>query len=175
MLQKTIRTEVFGLATALSLVFMSGCGAAAHQIPQKAPKSYIVADRQLAPEPVYSRLRYAQPPEMLPARDIRRASSAPAIMPVFHLEVNNVTLEELTKLLAESARYQAYCSGLVADKRVSINSLGTLDELAKELSASADVHVIVDHENRFVRVLAGKFIAPDFFEERFENEYRSLN
>jgi len=161
------------IASALGLILLGGC-TAAPRAPQEVPRSYIIADRQLAPEPVYNRLRYVQPPEMLASRSVRK-SSAPSIMPVFHLEVNNITLEELTRLLAESARYDAYCSGLVADQIVSMNTLGTLDELAKELSISADVHVVVDHENRFVRVLAGKFIAPDFFEERFNNEHRSFN
>jgi hypothetical protein len=120
----------------------------------KEKKTFFFPVRQLPPQSVYNRLREVRPPSVLPSSTLSK-SKTPKILPVLHLELESVSLEEAAKVLAESARYSYYCSSIVADKRVSINSLGTIDELGQEIAQKAGIDVVVDHSNTEVRFLAG--------------------
>src|SRR5690606_1426600 len=115
--------------------------------------AYSVSYRQTAPQPVYNRLRWVHPPEVLPARATHE-STAPTIFPVFHVDLRNSTLEEAARVLAATARYESYCSSAIANRKISFNRLGTLNELAAALAASAGITVQVDHDMKTVRFLS---------------------
>lgn len=155
------------LITQLILMFGS-LGLVGCSTPQPRTETYKVAFRQSPPQPVYNRLRWVRPPDVKPARGLPQAE-APRINPIFHLAIDNGTLEEVSLALAAMARYQSYCSSLVAEKRISIQSLGTLDELADEVATLSGVHVVVDHPSREIRFLAQNYNAPQFYEEGFEH------
>lgn len=143
------------IALLVLLVGVSGCmrGPKPYE-PRQDRKVYSIAVRQVAPEPVYKRVRQGYLPEPLPARTVR-ASNAPLILPVIHLDVQDVTLEEAAKVLASSARYSSYCASSIAAQRLSLSTLGTIDELATKIARTANVQVVVDHNNHEVRFMSG--------------------
>jgi len=120
-------------------------------------------------EPVYVRTKWVHPPEVLPPRSAESASSsydrAPALRPVYELNLKNATLEQTCKVLASMARYSSYTSPSLATQKISFQNLGTIDELARIIESKARVQVVVDHENREVRFLAAQAEQPRFFEE----------
>lgn len=146
-----LRTLLWGLA----LIILTACGPAVKEWEPSKAKTRVssVAFRQLPPEPVYNTVRWVHLPEPLPSRELP-LSDAPQIRPVFHMQLKNVTLEEAAHLLAASVRYGSYCASSIAKKRVSINALGTTDELAAQIASQARVDIYVDHVNQQVRVLA---------------------
>jgi hypothetical protein len=127
-----------------------------------------IAHRQLAPERTYNRLRWVHPPSMLPARDYDQKVSEfrPRILPVVRLEVENTTLKEVALILGTSTRYTTYCSSLVENERVSLNQLGTLDELAEEIENRTPVDIVIDHDNKAIRFLGLNHVAPQFSMQR---------
>lgn len=127
-------------------------------------KAYLVATRQTAPEPVYNRVFMARPPEVMPAREVE-FMNAPRVLPVIHLELKAVTLETVAQTLGGSARYRSYCAASIADKKFSIDALGTIDELADIISKKADVYVSVDHANREVRFLPNRNNVPRLYND----------
>ena len=137
-------------------ILLSACGPQMKEWTpdKKTPAVYEISARQTPPQPVYKKLRWVNLPEPLPSREPLE-SGAPVIKPVFHMELKNATLEEAAAALASTARYGSYCASTVADRKITINSLGTTDELANEISGKASVHVVVDHGNRQIRILAG--------------------
>jgi hypothetical protein len=144
-----------------------------------APKSYESVDRNKrtiflsavrthGPEPVYSRTRWVLPPETLPAREetsSAASSDSPTLRPVFHLAVKGTTLEETARVMAAMARYSSYTAPSIAKNKISIENLGTIDELARIIERTAKVKVVVDHVNREVRFLAAHAEAPRLYSE----------
>ena len=137
----------------LLLSTLSACFAGAGPAPEKKRTTFAVAYRALPPEPVYGRLSMVRLPEPAPSAEMP-VSDSPRMLPVMHLELKNVTMSEAAQALAETARYRSYCDPNLASRRVSFNSLGTIDELAQNLARSNSVSVSVDHANREVKVLA---------------------
>jgi len=127
--------------------------------PNKDRKFFGVAVRQLAPEPVYNRLRLVYLPEPMPSRNIQSASYA-RIAPVFQFEMKGASLEQVARVLASLARYTSYTSSVIADKKITVVAVGTIDELAQVVSEKAGINVMVDHENREVRFLANGMPEP---------------
>ena len=127
--------------------------------PGDKKKVYGAAHQQLAPQPVYNRLRNVELPYVMPPQNVETAGEK--YFPVVHLELKNARLEEAAAALADLARYHSYCSGSIADRRISVNTLGTLDELAAEIETKSKIKVVVDHDNRAIRFLAGS-VAPAF-------------
>lgn len=115
---------------------------------------YPIAFRQVPPQPVYNRLRFVQLPDVLPARELRE-HDAPLLAQMVHLHLKNATLEETASVLAATSQYSAYCASTIAKKRITINSLGTVDELADQISNIAGIQVAIDHSGRQIRFLAG--------------------
>lgn len=140
------------LAGALAV---SACAPARKEfLPDKdKPKVFSVSFRQLPPEPVYARLRWVHLPQVLPASE-QPQSGAGLIAPVMHVEFKNASLEEVTRKLAEASRYHSYCASSVAGKTITINMLGTLEEVLAKVSEQASAQAIVDHENRAISMLA---------------------
>ncbi len=144
--QKIIHVSIFTISI---LSLLSGC------TPRYTGPEYLTSPRQIAPQPVYNRVTIARPPEVLPSRSIT-FKNAPKVSPMLHLEVNDVSLENAARELGSLAHYRTYTAAAVADKNISIDGLGTIDELADMISKEADVYVSVDHGNHEIRVLPPK-------------------
>ena len=111
----------------LAMVVVSGC------TPHYTGPEYLTAPRQLAADPVYNRITIARPPEVLPTRRVT-FKNAPAVAPIIHLEVNDVSLESATKELGSLAHFRTYTAAAVADRTISLDAVGTIDELADSIS-----------------------------------------
>jgi hypothetical protein len=84
---------------------------------------------------------------------------------VFHLSLKNATLEETARVLAATARYSSYAAPSIASERISVDNLGTIDELAAIIESKAHVQVFIDHQNKEVRFLAGYAQPPRLYDE----------
>ncbi|MCB0320342.1 MAG: hypothetical protein KDD60_05395 [Bdellovibrionales bacterium] len=132
------------------------CGCSSHEFEEPAQvRVYSIADRQLPRDPVYSRLRWVHLPEMHPARHVEVNPERPLLLPVNHFSIQDKPLCDAAALLAGSARYSAYCSSLLKDEKISLEALGTIDEIATLIEKNSQARVIVDHSNREVRFLLG--------------------
>lgn len=141
--------------TAATLVLtLAGCSSRPGITNSERGHAYRVSFRQLPPEPVYNRVSFSQLPEVMPSRDLPN-SDAGVISPMVHLDLKNSTLEEASSVLAAVSRYTSYCASSIAKQRISMNTLGTVDELADQISKEANIKVVVDHDARQVRFLTG--------------------
>ena len=115
-------------------------------------------------------------------RMVMGASAKLAIWPdvdngwYYDIDFGDATLEEAARILGQSARYASYCASSIADQRITLSTLGTLDELAHALAREAKVQVVVDHHNHEVRFIASRnAVEPQFLEQRnprrLNNEY----
>jgi len=155
----------------VSVSLVSGCGGVKDYQPiPKDEGLYMPSVRTVGAEPVYARTRWVRPPEVVPQRESYQAAQAslrgtPSLRPVFELSLKNTSLEETARVLAATARYSSYTAPSIANDKISITNLGTIDELARIIEGKARVQVVVDHENREVRFLAAQAEQPRFFEE----------
>lgn len=138
-------------SAALLALAIAGCSAGT----TKKPEVYSVAYRQSAPEPVYSRTMYGLEPYTVPSRDTD-SNRTVALIPMTHFEAKNESLESMAKMLGKSMRYRSYCSGVIADRKGSINTIGTIDEIGATIAKTFGINVIVDHDMREVRFLTGR-------------------
>lgn len=155
-----MRVSKFLIGVITVAVLGSGCSSSAPA--DKPVKQFLTTTRQLAPEPVYNRVTMARPPEVLPVREVMY-EGAPRVLPVIHLDLKGVTLETVAQTLAGSARYRSYCAAAIANRKFSIDALGTIDELADSISKKANVYVSVDHVNREVRFLQNTKQSPRLY------------
>ncbi|MCB0353697.1 MAG: hypothetical protein KDD64_09240 [Bdellovibrionales bacterium] len=158
---------ISAILLSLSLVASSGCSTADTE-SKKVPRVNRIAHSQLPPAPTYNRLRWVHAPETLPVRELQYQTAGidqrPLLLPVIHFEIQDKSLREASQVLAAATRYGVYCSSLVAERKVTLNSLGTVDELAAEISQQTETRVVVDHSNKEIRVLSGKVSEERFFE-----------
>lgn len=148
----------------------AACGApkAYEPVDRTQRTIFLSAVRTHGPEPVYARTRWVLPPETLPSREESSSSSredGPTLRPVFHLALKGTTLEETARVLAAMARYSSYTAPSIAKNKISVQNLGTIDELARIIERTAKVKVVVDHVNREVRFLAAHAEAPRLYSE----------
>ena len=156
-------------AQTLALLALVGCSSSSSIDPEKdrAPQVFRVATRRLPPEPTYSRLRWANM-SPLPSRDLvgsteRASNSVPLMATVMQFEARDTTLEDAAKMLATSAQYSSYCASTIAAQKITLNRLGTIDELGEAISLQAGIKVVVDHEGRSVRFFPQQSETPQFF------------
>ena len=183
------RVFVFAVSLFTSSAVLSGCSGREQKQwkPETERRAFAVAPRQLAPEPVYNRLRWVHPPDVLPSREIAQ-NAAPVILPVIHLDLKNSTLDQAAAALASSSRYSSFCASSIANRRISISKLGTIDELANEIEAVAKIRVQVDHQGHALRFFPKPTTAPTIYatgaeppaatvvgQEVLKNEYKSDN
>jgi hypothetical protein len=116
---------------------------------------YLQAARTEAPQPVYNRVFMARPPQVLPSTKNIENKGSP-VDPVFQLEASDETVENVVRQLGKAARYRTYTAASVADIKISIESLGTIQELTDTISSAAGVYISVDSANRELRVLPPK-------------------
>ena len=123
-----------------------------------------IAMRRIAPQPTYNRLRWVHPPEVLPARDAheRLDPTRPKMLPVVHLEIEKTPLKEVALILGTATRYRTFCASLVENELVTMNKLGTLDELAESIEQQTPARVVIDHGTRSIRILGRNYISPRF-------------
>lgn len=164
---------------ALTALLLAGAGCSSKGPKEWKPEVerhlFGIAVRQDAPQPVYKRTRLVYPPSPLPQPAVSR-NAAPGIFPVIHLDLEDASLEEASRILGQSARYASYCASTIADQRITLSTLGTLDELASALEREANISVVVDHHNREVRFIAKRAaVEPQLLEQRhprgFDHEY----
>lgn len=162
-----------GIIAAL-VVSLAACGGGVKPYDPSASKArtlFLPSMRTVGPEPVYSRTRWTQPPEVLPQRerpgtsDADLAKAGPPLRPVFQLNLKNVSMEEAARVLAATSRYQSYTDPSIAKQKITIESLGTIDELAHLIERKAQVQVVVDHTGREVRFLPATGEPPKLFSE----------
>ena len=139
------------VAATVALLCVSGCSSTEVVDTEIRPPTAI---KPYASEGVYNRLRLAHLPKPLPSTKATKAKAqlrrAPIILPAVHLEMHEATLEETLEALSTTTSYHTYCSSKVAEKKISINTLGTIDELAEKISIAGGINVIVDHDTRSV-------------------------
>ncbi|MBN8547978.1 MAG: hypothetical protein J0M12_01545 [Deltaproteobacteria bacterium] len=160
-----MKTRVHTIAMACFALSVCGAGCSSttkEWKPDQEKKAFAPIYHQVPPQPVYNRLRYVNLPSTMPPAEI--TTNAKEILPVFHLDLKNATMEEAARALAATARFDSYCSSLIAERRISINRLGTIDELADEIETSADITVQVDRENHTVRFLSKLAPQPEFLD-----------
>lgn len=175
--------------TALTTLGVAGCSSTTKEWQAKKQRTvFSVAHKQVGDEPVYNRLRWTHLPSTLPSESLPN-KVGPSIMPVFHLHLKNDSLDKAAQALASTARYKSYCASTIASKKITLERLGTIDELAVELEKAAGVKVVVDHETKEVRLLANSVdpkLLPEAskdsakaneagLNEKVTNEHRSNN
>ena len=128
---------------------------------KKHPNTYRMATRQIPPQPVYGATTWVRPPQMTPNRKVE-ASDADVIQQIVKLDIKDRPLSEVVLILAATARYKSYCSSKIADRSLTISSLGTLSELAMQIEDAANITVVIDHPNKEVRFLPKTDIKPNF-------------
>ena len=84
----------------------------------------------------------------------RYKKPAPLIVPIFSFELDQGTLRDAASMLAGATQYSSYCSSTVADFELSLNQVGTIEELASSIEDLAQIRVVVDHINKEIRFLA---------------------
>jgi hypothetical protein len=154
------------------LVAAVGCGRPKEYEPYSTSSRtlFMPSVRTVGPEPVYARTRWVRAPQVLPQRDMPgklapEVESAPSLRTTFQLVVKDATLEETGRILGAMARYSSYTAPTIAAEKISIKNIGTIDELARIIESQARVQVVVDHENKEVRLLAAEGQQPRLYEE----------
>ena len=152
-MKRTWKHNVGSCGVALLTLVVAGCSSTAVNNKTIERKTYTVAYRPYAPEPVYNRLRWVYSPDHLPSKDIATPKSDKGSMaPVVHYRVKNAPLPEAIMILADVLRYSGECPDSLASVRVTLNTLGTADELASEISRVSGEQVVIDHRERVVRI-----------------------
>ncbi len=158
------------VVTFFCMLFLGCSGVKDYQPIPRNGGLFMPSVRTAGPEPVYARIKWVRPPEVLPQRDEGHQTAdnlreSPSFRPVFQLTVKDITLEETARVLAATARYSSFTAPSIAKDKISVTNLGTIDELARIIEGKAQVQVVVDHENREVRFLAAHKEQPRLLDE----------
>lgn len=156
----------------IMLGFTSACGGVKGYEPTAGQRAvFLPSVRRNAPDVVYARTRWVRPPDVLPLREKTnsdtedRLQGSPMLRSVFHIVLKNSTLEETARVLAATARYSSFTAPSIASNKISIENLGTIDELGRIIESKAQIRVIVDHENKVVRFMPGHTMSPRLYDE----------
>jgi hypothetical protein len=145
-------SKIYHLLTiGLIALIVVGCSSDGKLDPDRTLEVYNVSFRQTAPQPTYKRTTWVLSPENIPAPEAP-FSSGPAIFPVYTLNIKNSSIRELMQLLSETSRYASFCEGKQCNSRISINAVGTVEELAQEITKRSNVNLIVDHDAHEIRI-----------------------
>ncbi|MCB0328497.1 MAG: hypothetical protein KDD70_02505 [Bdellovibrionales bacterium] len=146
-------------------LLLGGCSSK-EPIPEKEIV-YRVSDRQLPPEDTYNRLRWVHLPETHPVRNLElvKHRNRPKLLPVVHFTIEDGSICDAATMLAGLGRYSSYCSSLLKEKKISLNTLGTMEEIGLMIEEAHGISVVIDHENREVRFLSQQSAEVRFFEE----------
>lgn len=128
--------------------------------------------QQLPPEPVYRMARWVEPPEVLPSKQAP-ASSMQMLNPIIEVDVKRVPLRELGKIISSLNGYSVYTASNIAERRVSVRKLGTIDEIVEDVSVSLGIKAVVDHQNRSITFINALRVSPEFYSS--ESEQSEVN
>ena len=129
--------------------------------PGEKKKFYTFASRQLSPEPVYKKTTFVYPPENTPRRspyfELKSnpfpKDAVPLLLPVFKVDVNTTPIETIFKDYFIPLSYSIYCSSLVCTQPISLHMVGNINEISKKIEEIGNIKIVIDHENRDIRVL----------------------
>lgn len=155
------------------LCVLSACAGLKPYEPVDASRRtlFLPSVRTAAPEPVYARTRWVRAADVVPAReqygatDQGKLGESPKLRSVFLLSLKNSSLEETARVLAAMARYSSFTAPSISSQKISVENVGTIDELARIIEGKARINVVVDHENKEVRFLAAHGEAPRLLDE----------
>jgi len=134
------------------LAALVGCSPKEQLNPQSAQPVYSIASRKFAPERVYNRMSWALLPG--PLSQANPAMSGARISQTEQVNLKHVTAETAANRLGKLFGYRVYCAASIANRRVSIKDHGDLDTLAEALAREAVIRVVVDHDNKELRLFA---------------------
>ena len=149
----SVRTTLIKLIFLLSIFSLLACSTNSTN-DVKQPEVYRLATRQLPPEPVYNRVRWVLPTQVSVDRNVDAKASTPLIMPIVHYVVAEVSMEEAAIVLAGTARYRSYVQSSISERVMSIDTLGTIEEIADKIEENEGIKVHIDHRTKTVRFLA---------------------
>ena len=131
----------------LATVLLLGCSQ-----DKVVRETYQPAFRQLPVESVYSRVSWSHMPKPIGPKNETRA---PYLRKVISFEMPNSTLEETVVALAHSMGYEAIYSREIANRKVSLVTEGTQEEILDKICEQADVMAEIDRKDRVVKILKG--------------------
>lgn len=109
--------------------------------------------RQSPPEPPYVTVMEGRPPHPVPQTEKARLGMADKL--ILKLSSTNKYLGDVATDLANQSGYRIFVVPSMSKRRVSIDSSGTIDDLATELAKNAGCKVSVDHIAKEIRFVAG--------------------
>lgn len=134
---------------ALCLLLAVGCSTT----PEVPVVTYEPAHQQLPAEPVYSRTRWSQLPGAYP---VSSTKESPYFMPPLRVDLPNTTLAGAIGAVAKTIGYEQAVDPEVANRRVSLQRSGSLEEIVAEIGEQSDTITVVDHEQRVVRAVGSE-------------------
>ena len=144
------------IATCLALLIVSNFWVSCTMFKgnQQAPAEiYSVSTRQIAPPPVYNPVRWVRPGQISADRNLTVKKKTTMILPHIHYKVEDVTYSQAALILAGTAAYKSYVPSTLQEKRISLEMIGDIEEIANEISLKENIKVIVDHRTRSVSCL----------------------
>lgn len=151
MLRLNIKLYTFILLVSLPLI--TGCAFLGYY-EKGTPKEKIVfkvADTTHAMQPIYGTHRTVLPPYVNPSRDLPESDAK--FYPRYRIKPQaGSTVEQATETLAATMGYRYYCSSLVAERKISLDKTGTIQQLIEELESKGHVRVVIDEELKDIRV-----------------------
>jgi hypothetical protein len=160
MTTQRIFTKHLTIAFAL-IALLSACSSGQYRpIERKKTRTDKIAFRQIPPEPTYNRLGWSATEEMPSKEYARDDSQRPVVSPIIQFEAKQKTLDEIALMLGAASRYRTFVASSISKRRVSLQMLGTLDEISEALERQSGAKIVVDHVLREIRVLGSGYIAP---------------
>ena len=125
----------------IAIIALSVAGCSSSK-PVEEIEIYTYAGHQLPAEPVNSKLMWAQPERPLP---LRYRSDAPLLKPEYRYVMKKVTLDKAITQLRKSSGYKISYPTSESKKKVSIDTIGTVDLAASTLAEQVGLKAEVDH------------------------------
>lgn len=111
--------------------------------------------RQTAPELAYATSKWVQPEQPIPGQV---SNNTPLLSPEFCLELESATLKEALHALSQSIGYGVDVPASLAGRKVSLNKVGTMEQLLDALAKQASVMARINHQTRRISVTDGRTI-----------------
>jgi hypothetical protein len=132
------------------LLVLGGCSS----YGKREKPIYSISAQTAPPQAVYHKLMAVRPPVVYPNID-GPDTNAKLYLNNFHLDLNNVPVEQAVKAIAGAVSYRSYTASSFANEKVTITAIGTVDELLAKIADKVDATVTVDHEHQEVRFMRG--------------------
>ena len=110
---------------------------------------YYPAQKQLPAEAVYSRVTWNYLPEPI---KLQSNQKAPYLQPVISFEMPDSTLAEAIAALAQTLGYGFDYPKALGSRKISLNLVGTPEQILAEINRQAGVQGELDIKRRFVQV-----------------------